>query len=177
MTEICPPNPEIISPAEAKFWQEWADKTPALIRMGGEKLGQANSWMSSAQIAGVAMGAALTIASFTKQVPGKWKWASGLAAATSFTGAWAASQMKPALANEQQAFLNYADALEKSPELKAQLADFLGKTVNAEMIQMGGIGYAVGDQALAFGRQIQMIPDSRPMNENNLLSAPACNVR
>ncbi len=153
-----PAPTDIISPAEARFWQEWADKVPGLMRTQVQGFSNKfNSILTPWKVGGVVLGTTLGVASFTKAVPGKWKWVSGGAAVASLTTSYVASLFQRASMQVDKVRANYADTLERDPELRQKLADFLSSTVTADKIQDFGIEYAVLMQANAFGRLTQYL--------------------
>ncbi|MDX2072771.1 MAG: hypothetical protein SFX19_00205 [Alphaproteobacteria bacterium] len=149
------PNPhipaDIISHAEAKFWQEQAARAPSLLRQKlDQNFDKAMSAFTAYKVGGVALGGALGVATFTKAIPGRWKWASGVASALSLGFGLLMGGVQNVSRPMKQGLLNYADALEKSPELQQKLADFLSSTVTAEQIQHGGLEAVVHDRAIDF---------------------------
>ena len=143
---------DIISPAEARFWQEQAQKAPAALREMTATLNRVNADFRPYQVGGVAVGAILGGATFTKYVPGKWKWVSGIGAAASLlVGVLAGKVRSVNDANER--YMQYADGLEKDPQLQQQLAQFLSAHVTADDIQRKGIENAVLEQVMMFGEQ------------------------
>ncbi len=154
-----------ISPAEAKFWQEWAEKAPNLIRgkIGGF-LDKMNTNVVPYKVGSVALGAALGGATLTKYVPGQWKWASGIGAAASLAAAMLMESVQVASGRTKQAFLDYADALERDPALKQRLAGLLSSTVTAENIQSKGLEHAVVARAMEFGSHMGYIQADNALN-------------
>jgi len=148
------PQQDIITPAEAQFWADWAAKAPALIRYSiAQNIDPVGAQFDTRKNLGFAVGAAFGIAMLTKYVPGKWKLLSGAAAGASFGLGTMAGQISAGIRQSKAQFTNYADALEKEPALQQQLAHFLSATVSAENIQAYGIENAVFNQAMAFGAQ------------------------
>ncbi len=144
---------DVMSPAETQFWQEWAEKAPALIRSNGiENLEKFQSSAGAYKMGSVALGAALGAATFTKYISGRWKYLSGSAAAASLIFASAMAGMQTIGNNTKNRMLAYADALEHSPALQQQLAMHLSSSVTAD-IAASGIENAVLNQAAALALQ------------------------
>jgi hypothetical protein len=142
----------VISPAEAKFWQEWAAKAPHLVRSQlSESLDKVTSALTPYKVGGVALGAVLGGATFTKHVPGKWKILSGLSSAASLAFAAFMGSMQSASGEAEAMFLRYADALERNPALQQKLASYLSATVTAENLQSEALEKVVLSKALEFG--------------------------
>lgn len=141
---------DVISPGEAKFWREWAQKSPDLLR---KEFGSAldGDTIFSGRNIGFSLGVVLAGASFTKYIPGKWKILSGIGAAGSLLAGWAVSEVervvKPAI-KAQKAFI---EELGKNPELQEELANYLAKNVTADAIRKDGLERAVINQAGGFG--------------------------
>jgi hypothetical protein len=143
------PNNEVISPAEAKFWREQADKASALLRESAVRdLSGTYQVAGAYKVSGVALGTALGLATFTKYVPSKWKWLSGAAAGASMAFGVASGVLQGRTSQMQQRVLGYADALERDPAMKEQLANWLSSFVTADMAH-AGIEKAVAEQAVA----------------------------
>lgn len=158
MSPSAPVQQDVISPAETKFWQEWADKMPALIPKQTEKnLANFDAEATPYKIAGVTMGAALSAATFTKLVPGKWKWASGAAALASFAGAYLMHSIRANAIPIYRAIESYAQALGQRPELRQQLANALSVNVTAEKIQAMGLERAVVNEAINVGMEMERL--------------------
>ncbi len=156
------PTAEVISPAEAQYWLDWANKAPSLLRSKAvEAIDKSDFYLKLGAISGVTLGAISGIASFTKHVKGNWRWVTGLGslAALAFGGISWATQSKTGDAKNQ--IFQYAAALEQSPALKQQLANWFSASITANMAQ-AGIEKAVMEQSLAFATQ--------PMRTNNLLA-------
>lgn len=131
-----------------KFWREWAERAPALVRAGIEQVEyQAIQPYTPLKTALAAVGCLLGVASFTKYVPGKWKWISGLGSAGSLMGAVSIGS-KNVLETH---FLNdYANCLEGDPALRKELAQYLSDHVTSDSIQSLGIEKVVAVNAMAF---------------------------
>lgn len=152
---------DIITPAEMKFWDEWAQKSPALVRNADTQLAQEipQGGKPGLKAATIGLGVALGIASLTRAVPGRWKWVSGTAAVGSAAlGIYADRQSKQAenkarsaLPQLKESFASYAAALEQNPDLRKMLAEYLSNTVTAQEIQAFGIQDAVTARTLEFG--------------------------
>jgi hypothetical protein len=134
------PPADAISPAEAKTWKEWADRAPDLLRaQAGQDAPRASSPFSFPLIG---LGALSGIATFTKWVPGKWKWLSGgVAAGAVGSGLYLgnkASNLNDAFAASspmRDTLLRNAGALEHNPALRQQFADYLSGSVSAQEAQ------------------------------------------
>lgn len=151
------PQADIISPNEAKFWQEWAAKAPGLIRVqSSESIRQFQSAVTPYKVGGIGLGAALGIATFTKHIPGYWKILSGAVAGGALAFGLAVGSAQGAIGQTEEIVKSYANALEKSPELREQLAHALSASVTAEQIQQVGIEKAVAQQAVAMGIKMAM---------------------
>jgi len=144
------PAADVISPAEAKFWQEWADKMPALVRDNEQIMIGLKAEMTPYKTAMVAVGAALGVATFTKYVKGNWKWATGLSAVGAFASAAHSSYIQSGIKERIQSNLGYAEMLERDPRMREQLAQFLSTHVTADKIQRYGIEDAVVREGFMF---------------------------
>ena len=176
---LAQPPSEIISPTEAKFWQEWADKAPNMLRQAGQEFDKFNGKLYLAQSVGMAAGVALGVATFSpyKYVPGKWKWATSVGAVASLAGAWFAGKGQHTMKQSKEMYLKYADMLEKSPVLKQQLADYYAAHITGEQIQMAGIGMVVGNQMVAFCEQAYAGHAIKQAGQNILASGFVGNSR
>jgi hypothetical protein len=172
MTQNQAPQQDIISPAEAKFWADWAAKAPGIIRgIMAKNDKDIKAAIMPYTIGGIAVGAVLGGASFTKHIPGKWKWLSGIASAGSFAVSYVFGLAQAESDKMQQLFLDYANALEKDPALQQQLANFLTSTVTADMAA-GDMGNVVMERVsmLAVAHERQSLPMGLPVNFNSLRS-------
>ena len=157
-----------VTPSEMKTWREWADKAPQLIRkaMGEGPFGKMDDmpqFKSPLSTPLIALGAVAAAATFTRFVPGKWKWVSGAGAVAGIGGGVylgkKAGEMTNAFSESAQAAkkmsLDYVAALENNPQLRAQLADYLAATMNDAAIrqQQGSFEYAVISKAIEFGQK------------------------
>lgn len=130
------------SAAEMKYWQEWADKSPDIIRAAANQLQSDVKRASPMVNAGfIAVGAALGIATFTKMIRGKWKILSGIGAAGSLI--LGIVDAEGPIGNIAQQNRNYADKLAVNPVLRQEVAEYLASNVTAEDIQKNGIDAAV----------------------------------
>lgn len=153
-TTSASPAAEVISPAEARFWAEWADKAPGLLRDQTAKLLPAGpSGRNGGQLFSMGLGVALGIATLTRAVPGKWKILSGAAAGAALGAVPLLGDPPDPAARLRDSLAIYADALERDQGLRARLADYLSSHVTANGIQAHGVGTAVTLQALSFGRE------------------------
>ena len=151
MAATSAPAADIISPNEAKFWSDWADKAPTIIRSeDAESVRMFRSRMLPVVVGGVGLGAALGIASFTKYVHGYWKILTGVAAIGAFAGSMIVGNALNVVAKTSGPFEDFANVLEQRPELRRQLADTLSRTVTKEDIQKLGIEKAVTDRITEF---------------------------
>ena len=154
MTTNIPPivqaQPDIISPAEAKFWQEYADKMPSLVRDNEQIIMGFKDNLTPYKVAMTALGAALGLATFTKHVKGNWKWATGLSAAGAFASAARSAYIQSGMGERIQSNLAYAEELERDPKIRQQLAQFLSTHVTADKIQRYGLENAVVREGFMF---------------------------
>lgn len=148
---IASPSADVISPAEAKFWQEWADKAPAIIRQDVAKhMAKANDAMIPYTVGSIALGALLSLG----MLGAKGKWGKGLFAAGSAAGV--AGGLYLHFGQRQRSVdvggrnLKCADEIENNPVLREELARVLEKTITAEDIQRYGIEEAVGHAASSY---------------------------
>lgn len=152
---------DIISPAEAQFWQEQAGRVPSLLReMMGKIPTDKDAWNISNpwKVLGVGAGAALGAFSFSNSVAGKWKWVARAAAAGSVVAGFYVSKVqnlimcgiRHSLPEVVQAMEGFVDKLEQDPGLKQQLADYLSAHVTARDIQKNGLDQAVMGTASEF---------------------------
>jgi hypothetical protein len=156
-----PSKTEIITPGEAKFWDEWAAKTPALLRAQNEEIpDKLKERPNPFRMTGLGVGAVLGILSFTKLVPGKWKWVSaagafGAASAGLYLGAktdMVQDAFEQSLPMVKKSIGEYADALDRDANLRQALAGYLSSNISAADIQSRGIEAAVIDRAVEFAR-------------------------
>jgi len=145
---------EVISPAEMKFWQEQADKAAGIIRKeSAALLDKHETRVSHYKYGTVAVGAALGAATFTGYVPGKWKWASGIASA----GALALSAVMftaPSITDAgKRLYSEYAKMIDENPEMRKQLANYYSSTISADMVQELGIDKAVALKTVEYGKR------------------------
>jgi len=167
---VAVPAADVISPAEAKFWQEQAERAPALLRhFIQEDTGKLKSSMQIYKISGIALGAALGIASFTKYIPGKWKIASGLGAAASLLAGTMAGSTQKASDDIQHMFISFADMLEKNPQARSSVASRLQQAVTADDIQQFGLDKAI---ALRMSDLAMEVATVRSHADRVLCSAP-----
>ena len=155
MTTNIPPivqaQPDIISPAEAKFWQEWAQKAPVLIRSKGlDVTNKATSYLSFSRNTAVGIGAALGVATLSKFVSGKWKALTGGASGISFVSAVVFNKMRNATLDMHMSSVNALNDLENDPNMRMRLAEYLSNNVTADKIKAHGIENAVLMEAIRF---------------------------
>ena len=156
------PQADVISPNEAKFWAEQAQRAPALIQQ--EILTTKKSFLDKIQMgtmASIGFGSAMTVATFSKYTSGKWKLLTGAAAAASFVGSYMVSVMNRSFNATEQEFTAYANALATNPNLSNGLADFLSKTVTAENIQKVGLDKAVLHHAMEYATTTPLISNKQ----------------
>ena len=166
------PQADVISPAEAKFWQEWAEKAPVLLRTAGVSVvNDVHKDMAFYKIGGIALGAALGGASFTNYIQGKWKWAARGAAALALGASLLLDVSQGFSGFNEASMRNFADALEKDPNLRNQLAISLSANITAEHIQEMGIEKAVLQTVLGFAANV--FPHMRQETCNRLPSSSA----
>ncbi len=164
------PAQDVITPAEAKFWLEAAGKAPALIR---DQLGVVPDVPNKPtgtpiRIFGFTIGA--TLAAATCYIPGKWKILSGgasvvAAGAGMYLGALRDVDYTLAtdsMRHVKQKYLNYANALERSPELQAQLGNYFGAQMTGDFIESRSIEDAVKQKAVEFGLQTPYLQNALP---------------
>jgi len=165
MTQNPQPQAEIITPAEAQFWQDWANKAPALIRAKvSENIDPVDGRVNNFKMLSFGLGALLGAASFTKYIPGKWKIASGAGTAGALAFGAFAGQISGGIQHSKAHFMSYADTLEQNPALKQQLANYLSNNVTAA--QAADIDMAVFSKAMQFGLQnklLQIDEQGRPV--------------
>jgi hypothetical protein len=146
------PAQEVISPAEARFWDEWAAKAPALVR---RNIAQINPpAFMAAGAAGVALGVVLGVASFSKKVPGKWKILTGGTAIGSALAGALGMGVANSLGVVSQRYREFADRLEASPELQKDLAAYLSSHIDAQTVGQNGIERAVMMQTSQFAHDL-----------------------
>ncbi|MFO0389269.1 MAG: hypothetical protein ACK502_06070 [Alphaproteobacteria bacterium] len=180
------------SKAEMDFWSEWADKAPEILRANVQKMMLEFNAMppygNPYKTAGVTLGAVLGAATLTKWVRGGWKWATGATAVGSLAvGLYMGKKLDevvclgqhlmPELFKKINAF---ADVLEKDPELRKQLADYLSTHVTAKDIQSRGVEEAVTGKTIEFGATTPYL-DSQTLSKHVLQqmkeNGSSCNIR
>lgn len=155
--ELAPYKGGAISEAEMKTWNEWADKTPNLLRAQLNAIPEPTGGGLMAPLISVGLGAALTVASFTSYIPGKWKIASGLGAVGAgalglYLGSQAGDPAGCVPPEIKKPFLDYADALDRDPNLRRQLADYLAAHMTDDAVEGRPIEVAVMEKSIEFGR-------------------------
>lgn len=163
------PQADVISPAEAKFWQEWAEKAWFYVKqqavtlpVTGDDVPTRNNW----RIIGVALGAAFAAASFSKYVPGKWKIATGGAAVGSALAGFAIGRsqdyfidkIRTALPEQRKLLMDYGDRLQSDIALQKQFADYLERTVTKEDFQGRDMEDVMRVKVLEFGKSMGFFP-------------------
>ena len=138
------PQADVISPNEAKFWQQQANRAPALLREDAKHTFDAmRGGFAGYKIAGVGVGAALGALTFTEHVRGKWKIATVLGAAASLMVGGLMHSLNRETDTLEVMVASFATALESSPEGRESLAKRLQETISAEDIQKLGLDKAV----------------------------------
>lgn len=124
-------------PAEAQFWREWADKAPAILRAEmPQKVAKSENTMRSYAFGGVGLGAVLGLAAFSKHVSKDMKTPLGVAAIGSAgIGLWTHCSQYDYANRVGNGVIKFADQLEKTPELREELALQLQKRVDADWMQ------------------------------------------
>lgn len=133
-----------ISPAEAQFWHEQAEKAPQLLRA---KIQEANKELTPdlplKKVVGIGLGAVLGAASFTERVPGYWKLLTGSGAIVAGFIGWEAWARQNRAQSVRADSVDYANRLERDPALTNMLANYLGTCVTADDIQERGLNAAI----------------------------------
>lgn len=144
MTATQAPQQEIISPGEAQFWAEQAERAPALLRefLEGERAQFENS-MRNYKVIGTVVGAVLGATTLTKYVPGKWKIASGSGAAAALYAAVMTANGQKNFDEGSGVIVDFINMLEKNPQMRQALANQLQQAVTAQDIQELGLDKAI----------------------------------
>jgi hypothetical protein len=153
--------------AEMKFWNECADKASSLIRREINNIPDQPKdlpHVSSGYTGGmVALGAVLGGLSFSRFIPGKWKWLSGAASVASLGGAVAINSRVNAANAEiessaqmvavmKQGLSNYASVLDNDPATRAKLAQYFSDNITAQEITQHSLEAALLGKCAEFAQ-------------------------
>lgn len=129
----------ISSPAELQFWQAIADKAPALLRQrSSEALAISQNGMRPFAVGGVVVGALLGLVNFSKSLSRGVKIAASVGGVAAAAGGILVHSTQHGYANKMDAAVKQvADALEKNPQLRAELVNELQQRVDGDNIARG----------------------------------------
>lgn len=159
-----------LTPADG---QALAEKAPALLRQQFSQFPDAAEQTDKAfggvgrniRITGVGVGAVLGVASFTKFIPGKWKWVTGTTAVASGALGLMVGHKMDAMAKAfnysfpavKNAILKYADDIENNETIREQLADYLVGNITRGELATKNLDELVGSKAMSFGENAKYL--------------------
>lgn len=160
----------LLTLSEAKMW---AEKTPQLLRQYMAELPDTHKDVdketaqlgASYKVTGIGLGAVLAAASFTKYIPGNWKWAArgaglGSGALGLYVGDKADQVVKTVsytIPIFKEAVLKYANAIESDTALKQQLADYYVQNITAQETHDRPVESLIAGKAILFGQAISYL--------------------